>query len=70
MAVTEEKINVQGMSCGHCTAAVEKALTALPGVEKAVADLEEKNVTVTYDPGQTSRDDIVKAIEEEGYEVV
>ncbi len=70
MAVIEEKINVNGMSCGHCTAAVERALKALPGVEKAKASLEDKNVTVTYDPGKTSRSDIKKAIEEEGYEVL
>ncbi|MBO8138080.1 MAG: heavy-metal-associated domain-containing protein [Desulfotomaculum sp.] len=67
--MTEEKIKVNGMSCGHCTAAVEKALRALPGVEKAAANLEEKSVTVTYDPGKTSREGIIKAIEEEGYEV-
>ena len=70
MAVIEEKINVSGMSCGHCTAAVERALKALPGVEKAKAALEEKNVTIIYDPEKTSRDDIKKAIEEEGYKVV
>ncbi|MTI81044.1 MAG: heavy-metal-associated domain-containing protein [Firmicutes bacterium] len=69
MAISEEKINVEGMSCGHCTAAVEKALAALAGVEKAVANLGEKNVTVTYDPGKTTKDDLVNAIEEEGYEV-
>ncbi len=69
MAVTQEKITVKGMSCGHCTAAVEKALMAIPGVEKAEASLEEKNVTVSYDPGRVSFEDLKKAIEEEGYEV-
>ena len=38
----EKVIHIEGMHCGHCTAAVEKALRALPGVESAVADLEKK----------------------------
>lgn len=70
MAITQEKINVNGMSCGHCTAAVEKALQALTGVEKAVADLAGKNVVITYDPGQVSKEEMIKTIEEEGYQVV
>lgn len=70
MAITQEKINVDGMSCGHCTAAVEKALQALAGVEKAVADLAGKNVVVTYDPGQVSKEEMIRTIEEEGYQVV
>lgn len=70
MAITQGKINVNGMSCGHCTVAVEKALQALAGVEKAVADLTGKNVVVTYDPGQVSKEEMIKAIEEEGYQVV
>ena len=42
----EKVIHIEGMHCGHCTAAVEKALRALPGVESAVADLEKKEVRV------------------------
>lgn len=39
----EKTIKVNGMSCSHCTAAVEKALMAIDGVESAKADLEKKN---------------------------
>ncbi|MBQ9163065.1 MAG: heavy-metal-associated domain-containing protein [Clostridia bacterium] len=38
---------VNGMSCSHCTARVEKALTEIKGVKSAKADLEAKTVTVT-----------------------
>ena len=32
-------LNVSGMSCGHCKAAVEKAVGALPGVSKVEANV-------------------------------
>nr|MBP9484379.1 heavy-metal-associated domain-containing protein [Negativicutes bacterium] len=36
----KETIKVDGMSCGHCKNAVEKAVRALPGVLAAEVDLE------------------------------
>ena len=59
------KLAIDGMSCGHCTAAVEKALLAIDGVEK---------VTVSLDPGQAEVEGsveagrLIAAIEDEGYE--
>lgn len=38
--------SVEGMSCSHCTARVEKALSEIKGVKSAKADLEAKSVTV------------------------
>ena len=35
----ETIIKIEGMSCGHCKAAVEKALKAVPGIETAVVNL-------------------------------
>lgn len=66
-----EKIvmKVDGMSCGHCKAAVEKALLLIDGVQGADADIGAKTVTVTYDDGKVSRDVLAEAIAEAGYEV-
>lgn len=66
-----EKIvmKVDGMSCGHCKAAVEKALKLLDGVQGADADIGAKTVTVTYDDAKVSRDVLAEAIAEAGYEV-
>ncbi len=65
----EKIIYVDGMSCGHCTARVEKALKALPGVKNAVASLTDKNVTVTLEePVETSI--LIRAIKDAGYEPV
>lgn len=62
-------LNVDGMSCGHCKAAVEKALKELDGVQGAEADLAAKTVTVIYDTNKLGRDDLAGAIADAGYEV-
>ena len=65
--ILKKTINVNGMSCCRCTAHVEKALKAVPGVSDAAANLENKNVVVTL---TSNVDDqiLLNAIREEGYE--
>ena len=58
-------IGISGMSCGHCVAAVKRALEQLDGVE--VRDVKVGSATVAYDPGAVSPDRIARAIEDEGY---
>ena len=60
-------IRVGGMMCSHCTAAVEKACLSVPGTVSAVANLDEKNVTVT---GTAGYEALKKAIIAEDYEVM
>ena len=62
-------IKVQGMSCGHCKASVEKALNAVSGVTDARVDLAEGTVAVTFNQG-TAVAELEAAIEDAGYEVV
>jgi copper chaperone len=62
-------LKVDGMSCGHCKAAVEKALKELDGVQGADADIDAKTVTVTYDSSKVGRDVLAGAITDAGYEV-
>ena len=59
---------VEGMSCGHCKASVEKAVAELNA--KAEVSLDEKKVTITYDESQTSQEALREAIEDQGYDVV
>jgi copper chaperone len=57
---------VPGMSCGHCTQAVEGTLSRVAGVQSVDADLETKLVTVR---GEGLRDyELRSAIDEAGYE--
>lgn len=60
-------ISVEGMMCGHCKARVEKALLAVPGTEKAEADLQAKTVAVS---GTAGADAWKAAIVNAGYKVV
>ena len=57
---------VDGMTCGHCTAAVEEEVGGLAGVDAVTADLATKVVRVS---GEVLDDDAVRvAIAEAGYE--
>lgn len=58
---------VEGMMCPHCKARVEKVCKAISGVTEAIAELQQKQVTVS---GNVNAEEIVKAIENAGYQVV
>ncbi len=63
----EKKIMIEGMSCGHCVANVEKALNAIDGVSASV-DLESNSATVTLTK-EVADDTLKNAITEAGYTV-
>lgn len=68
--MTEVILQVKGMMCGHCKAAVERALKNLSGVESALADPDKGSVIVRFDPAAAAPERFRDAIEEIGYEVV
>lgn len=45
----KKTIHIEGMSCGHCVASVEKALNALAGVSNVRVDLAAKAATLEVD---------------------
>ena len=59
------QLEIQGMSCGHCVAAVSEALKELPGV--TVNAVKIGAAQVSYQPEQVTPDDIVLAVEDAGY---
>jgi copper chaperone len=61
-------MKIDGMSCGHCVAAVTKALKSVEGVRIEGVDV--GSATLAYDPAATSADRISQAIEDEGYQVL
>jgi len=67
--MTDRTFNVEGMSCGHCKAAVEEELGKLSGVKNSNADFEKGIVEVRYHEEQVTPRDIEGAIEEAGYTV-
>ncbi len=68
VSTMKRTIIIEGMSCGHCTGRVEKALNALSGVQASVS-LEDKAATVTFE-GDISDDTLRTAVTDAGYEVV
>ena len=64
----KKTIQIEGMMCNHCTAHVEKALSALPGVASAKADLAGKCATVELS-ADVSDGALKAAVTDAGYEV-
>jgi copper chaperone len=62
-------LNVPDISCGHCKAAIEKAVAAVDGVESVVVEVADKSVDLRYDADRVSVDEISAAIAAEGYAV-
>jgi copper chaperone len=58
---------VSGMTCGHCVAAVKKALAAVPGVGDVDVTLSPQRAVVSIDPSRTTVEMLTKAIAEEGF---
>ena len=62
-------LRVDGMTCGHCVAAVTEELTKLEGVTDVQVDLDDGVVTVESSQ-MLDVDDATAAIVEAGYELL
>ncbi len=68
MSAQELHYTVVGMTCGHCTAAVQRELERVAGVESVEVDLDANSAIVR---GSALDDAILRrAIEEAGYAAV
>lgn len=63
----EKVVIVKNMGCAACASKIDQAVLAIPGVIRAVADAETKEVVVEFDDKKTSLEAIYNAIEEIGY---
>ena len=68
MAVVTDKLIIEGMSCGHCVAAVKQALAEVDGV--SVDKVEIGTAEVRYDDAQVAESTIESAVRDAGYEPV
>jgi len=59
------ELHIDGMSCDHCVRAVRNALQQVNGV--TVEQVKVGSATVTYDPARATRQEIVEAVNDEGY---
>ncbi len=66
-ATTERIYTVEGMTCGHCRAAVLEEVEQVSGVSAVEVDLESGRVTVR---GENVADEAVRAaVDEAGFQV-
>jgi copper chaperone len=63
--MTTKDIRIEGMHCNHCTMAVKKELSKIPGLH--VRDVLIGSASVEYDESVVTPEKIKKAVEEAGY---
>ena len=64
--MTQATIDIQGMSCGHCVNAVNRALAALPGVE--IDSVRMGGADVRFDEKVTDAERLEAAVTDAGYQ--
>ena len=65
--MTTKKYKVNGMSCAACQASVERAVSAVNGVESVAVSLMTNSMTVGFDETVTSDEILCKAVADAGY---
>ena len=63
----KQKFSVSGMSCSACSAAVERSVSKLSGVEKCEVNLMTNSMSVSFDETKLTESDIVSAVVSAGY---
>jgi Cu+-exporting ATPase len=69
MAKVKIILPIKGMTCASCVRRVEKAIQAIDGVLTATVNLATEKATIDYESNRTSTRELVKAVEEAGYNV-
>ena len=59
-------LQIDGMTCGHCVARVQKALSKLDGVD--IRNVQVGVAEMGYDPSRVSPGQILEAVDAAGYE--
>ena len=64
------ELRIDGMTCSGCVNSIQNALYRQDGVNKAVANVGSGLVTVEFDPAVISREGLVRAIADAGFDVL
>ncbi|MBI3703680.1 MAG: heavy metal translocating P-type ATPase, partial [Rhizobiales bacterium] len=60
-------LQIGGLTCGHCSPEIEKAIAAVPGVTAAQVNPSTKVARIDYDPSRTKITSILQAVRAGGY---
>lgn len=61
-------LSIQGMTCSSCVASIETALSAIPGVQRAVVALATEKAEVEYEHRRVSKQDILDCLADAGFD--
>ncbi len=67
--MTNQTLQVKGMSCGHCVKSIEGNVGELQGVESVKVNLSSGKVDVVFQSSEVKLEQIIATIEDSGYEV-
>src|SRR5260221_43467 len=63
-------LDLEGMTCASCAMRIEKGLKKVPGVKDASVNLPTEHAAVTYDPTQTTVEQMIQKVEAVGYKAM
>jgi copper chaperone CopZ len=66
--MTTTRLKIEGMTCDHCVGAVQKALLNQDGVRNATVHLDAGAAEVEYEEGRVAPEQLVAAVQAEGYD--
>lgn len=66
----KEQFPVVGMMCAVCAGTVEKTAASVPGVKEASVNFANASLTVEWNPGAVTPEQIAAAIREAGYDMI
>lgn len=64
----KQKFAINGMSCNHCVATVEKAVNELPGIQKVKVNLKKNEGVVKFDESQINAQQIAEKVTAAGFD--
>ncbi len=70
VSVKHASVPIGGMTCSACAAAVERAVSKVPGVSAASVNFATEKLSVDWDPGATRLSEIKLAVKDAGYEAL
>ncbi len=62
-----KQFDISGMSCAACSSAVERVTAKLTGVQESAVNLTTGILTITYEEGTLSDEEIIKKVERAGF---
>jgi copper chaperone CopZ len=70
MGTVTRTIRVQGITCPDCIATIAASVKRLPETRMVSGNVDRGLVTVAFEPGSVSVQDVIAAIETAGYRVL